>query len=98
MTQGGGTTTIELTALCVPFIYFPVKSQAEQEVTIAARLARHGAGVRMNLEESTPEELAKAMVELIGREVTYPPVACDGASRAADVILDRLRRARRRSE
>ena len=90
--QGGGTTTLELTALRVPFIYFPVKSQAEQEVTIAARLARHGAGLRMSLEESTPEELAEAMVELIGREVTYPPVACDGASRAADVILDRLGR------
>jgi len=92
VTQGGGTTTLELTALRVPFIYFPVKSQAEQEVTIAARLARHGAGLRMSLEESTPEELAEAMVELIGQEVTYPPVACAGASRAADVILDRLGR------
>ena len=90
--QGGGTTTLELTALRVPFIYFPVKSQAEQEVTIAARLARHGAGLRMSLEESTPELLADAMVKLIGRDVTYPPVACTGASRAADVILDRLGR------
>ena len=98
VTQGGGTTTVELTALRVPFIYFPVKSQAEQEVTIAARLARHGAGLRMSLEESTPEELAKAMVKLIGQAATYPPLACDGASRAADVILNRLGRARRRSE
>jgi hypothetical protein len=98
VTQGGGTTTLELTALRMPFIYFPVKSQAEQEVTIAARLARHGAGVRMSLEESTPELLAEAMVKLIGQDVTYPPVACDGASRAADAILDRLGRAPRRSD
>jgi len=93
VTQGGGTTTLELTALRVPFIYFPVKSQAEQEVTIAARLTRHGAGKRMSLEDSTPEELAEAMVGLIGRDAAYPPVPCDGASRAADVILDRLGRA-----
>jgi len=95
VTQGGGTTTLELTALRVPFLFFPVKSQSEQEVTIAGRLARHGAGVRMSLEESTPERLARQIVRQLGREVTYPPVACDGASRAAEVILDLLERHRR---
>jgi UDP:flavonoid glycosyltransferase YjiC (YdhE family) len=45
--QGGGTTTLEVTALRRPFLFFPVEGQSEQEVTIANRLARHGAGVRM---------------------------------------------------
>ncbi|MBP1768257.1 MAG: alpha/beta fold hydrolase [Candidatus Aminicenantes bacterium] len=100
VTQGGGTTTLELTALRVPFIFFPVKSQAEQEVTIAGRLARHGAGVRMSLEDTTPEQLAQEIIAHIGRDVVYPRVAFDGASRAADVILDRLERGQnlRRSE
>jgi len=95
VTQGGGTTTLELTALRVPFIFFPVKSQAEQEVTIANRLARHGAGVRMNLSGTTPETLATQIVRYIGTRVSYPQVPFDGASRAAEVILDRIERRRR---
>ena len=94
VTQGGGTTTLELTALRVPFLFFPVKSQAEQEVTIANRLARHGAGVRMDLSGTTPETLAAQIVKYIGARVSYPEVAFDGASHAADVILDRLERRR----
>jgi hypothetical protein len=92
ITQGGGTTTLELTALRVPFLFFPVKSQSEQEVTIAGRLARHRAGVRMSLDETTPQLLAQEIIRHIGREVTYPPVPCAGASRAADIILERLSR------
>jgi hypothetical protein len=94
VTQGGGTTTLELTALRVPFLFFPVKSQAEQEITIAGRLARHGAGVRMSLDETTPELLAREIVQHLGREAVYPRIACDGASRAAEIILDRLERRR----
>jgi predicted glycosyltransferase len=97
VTQGGGTTTLELTALQVPFLFFPVKSQAEQEVTIANRLARHGAGVRMNLSGTTPETLAAQIVRHIGTRVSYPQVPFDGASRAAEVILDRIERRRRLS-
>jgi hypothetical protein len=95
ITQGGGTTTLELTALRVPFLFFPVKSQSEQEITIAGRLARHQAGIRMSLQETTPERLAQEIIGHIGREVAYPPIPCDGASRAADIILDRLERRKR---
>jgi len=95
VTQGGGTTTLELTALRVPFLFFPVKSQTEQEVTIAARLARHGAGIRMSLSGTTPEALAQQIVRYIGTSVNYPQVPFDGASRAAEVILDRIERSRR---
>jgi UDP:flavonoid glycosyltransferase YjiC (YdhE family) len=33
--QGGGTTTLEVEALRVPFLYFPVEHQSEQEATVA---------------------------------------------------------------
>lgn len=38
--QGGGTTTLEPEALRVPFLFFPVEHQSEQEITVAGRLAR----------------------------------------------------------
>jgi UDP:flavonoid glycosyltransferase YjiC (YdhE family) len=96
VTQGGGTTTLELTALRVPFLFFPVKSQAEQEITIAGRLSRHGAGIRMSLSGTTPETLAEQIVRYLGTGVRYPQVPFEGASRAADVILDRIERYRGR--
>jgi UDP:flavonoid glycosyltransferase YjiC (YdhE family) len=92
ITQGGGTTTLELTALRVPFLFFPVKGQMEQEITIASRLARQNAGVRMSLAGTTPQSLAAAITNCIGRQVSYPPIPCDGAARAADIILERLSR------
>ena len=93
VTQGGGTTTLELTTLRVPFLFFPVKGQAEQELTIANRLARHKAGVRMSLAETTPTSLASAIAKHIRSHLSYPPIPCDGAGRAADIILERLSRA-----
>jgi hypothetical protein len=87
--QGGGTTTLELTALRRPFLFFPIEGQSEQEVTVAGRLARHGAGVRMAQRDSTPSSLADAIAANIGREVTYGRVPADGARRAAEIILER---------
>ena len=37
--QGGGTTTLELTALRRPFIYFPLEGHFEQNLVVAKRLA-----------------------------------------------------------
>ena len=45
--QGGGTTTLELTVLRRPFIYFPLERHFEQNVMVAERLARHQAGQRL---------------------------------------------------
>ncbi len=92
VTQGGGTTTVELTALRVPFLFFPVLAQAEQEVTIANRLARHGAGIRMTLAETSPASLARAIAGNIGIPATYPMIPCQGAVRAAEIIVERLSR------
>jgi UDP:flavonoid glycosyltransferase YjiC (YdhE family) len=88
--QAGGTATLELTALRRPFIYFPLEGHSEQQVTVAGRLARHGAGVRMNHSQTTPRDLAKAILENIGKPVTFPPIASDGARKAAELVCGLL--------
>ena len=90
--QGGGTTTLELEALRRPFLYFPLKGHAEQELTVGPRLARHGAGVAMTLDSATPQALAEAIVENVGRPVAYPPIPADGARLAAQIIIERSRK------
>ena len=87
--QGGGTTTLELEALRRPFLYFPLKGHAEQELTVGPRLARHGAGVAMMLKSTTSESLAEAIVKNLGRPVMYPPIPTDGARLAAKTIIER---------
>ena len=88
--QGGGTTTLELTALRRPFLFFPIEGQSEQEVTVANRLARHGAGLRMAQRDMTPSSLADAIVANIGRAVMYRQIPVDGTGRAAKIILERV--------
>ena len=85
--QGGGTTTLELTALRRPFLYFPLEGHCEQEVAVASRLARHGAGERMTFSRTTPETLAERVAALIGTEPDYPPIRVDGARRVAEAAL-----------
>ncbi len=84
--QGGGTTTLELTALRRPFLYFPLEGHFEQQVHVSRRLARHGAGIKMSYPRTTPESLSEKVVANIGREVTYDPIDTDGARRAAAII------------
>jgi UDP:flavonoid glycosyltransferase YjiC (YdhE family) len=84
--QGGGTTTLELTALRRPFIYFPLEGHFEQNLVVAERLARHRAGERMLYSETTPEMLAEAVIGQLGREASWPPIPTDGARRAAELI------------
>jgi len=85
--QGGGTTTLELEALRVPFLFFPVEHHSEQEVTVAGRLARHGAGVRMRVSSTSPEQMADAIAANLGDNVCYPEVRCRGVQLAATRIL-----------
>ena len=84
--QGGGTTTTELTALRRPFIYFPLEEHFEQELYIAGRLERQGAGIRMKYSETTPESLAEVVLSNLGKEVEYPNIPTDGAKKAAQII------------
>ncbi len=88
--QGGLTTSMELTANQRPFLYFPLRHHFEQNFHVRHRLERYGAGRRMDFDESTPELIAEAIAEEIGREVEYLPVETDGAAKAAARIAELL--------
>ncbi len=92
VTQGGGTSTLELTALRRPFLYFPLEGHFEQQLHVAKRLERHGAGVKMRFSTTSPRDLAGMIVAQIGREVTYKPIPVEGAQRLAEIaraLIDR---------
>jgi pimeloyl-ACP methyl ester carboxylesterase/predicted glycosyltransferase len=88
--QGGLTTSMELTANRRPFLYFPLRHHFEQNFHVRHRLDRYGAGRRMDFDQETPETIAAAIAEEIGREVDYRPVESDGAARAAAFIAPLL--------
>ena len=88
--QGGLTTSMELTANRRPFLYFPLRHHFEQNFHVRHRLGRYGAGRCMDFETSTPDVIAQAIAEEIGREVDYRPVETDGAARAAALIAELL--------
>jgi UDP:flavonoid glycosyltransferase YjiC (YdhE family) len=88
--QGGGTTTLELTALKRPFLYFPIQGHCEQEKYVSERLARHKAGIRMTLSKTSPQELAAQISASIGVDVDYASIPVDGARKAARLIIERL--------
>jgi len=87
---GGGTSTIELTALRCPFIYFPLEQQFDQQIHIPRRLDRHKAGIRMTFSETTPMELADLVIENIDKDTHYANIPVDGAKKAAKLIGDML--------
>ena len=89
--QGGGTTTLELTALRRPFLYFPLDGHFEQQKVIADRLARHGAGTRLTYSEATPVSLAEQIVTGIGKDVSYASVPLDGALKIAEGVNQLLK-------
>jgi pimeloyl-ACP methyl ester carboxylesterase/predicted glycosyltransferase len=88
--QGGLTTSMELTANGRPFLYFPLRHHFEQNFHVRHRLARYGGGRCMDFDESTPDVIAAAIAEEIGREVAYSPVETDGAARAASLLAELL--------
>jgi pimeloyl-ACP methyl ester carboxylesterase/predicted glycosyltransferase len=88
--QGGLTTAMELTASRRPFLYFPLRHHFEQNFHVRHRLERYGAGRRMDFDSDGPSEIAAAIAEEIGREVSYRPVETDGAKRAAALIAELL--------
>ena len=88
--QGGLTTCMELTANQRPFLYFPLRHHFEQNFHVRHRLGRYGAGRAMDFEVATPETIAEAIADEIGRPVEYRPVERDGAERAAALIAELL--------
>jgi predicted glycosyltransferase len=87
--QGGATSTLELTALRKPFLYFPIEGHCEQ-ANVARMLTQHGSGIRMRLKDTTPESLARTIIGTIGKEVFYPAIPTNGAEKAAQLIADLL--------
>jgi UDP-N-acetylglucosamine:LPS N-acetylglucosamine transferase len=83
---GGGTSTLELTALRRPFLYFPLEGHFEQEITVASRLTRHQAGEKMLFSQTTPQLLAEKVISNIGKEVNYATLNTDGARNSAQII------------
>ena len=90
--QGGGSSTLELSALQRPFIYFPLEDHFEQQRLIPGRLLRHGAGIKMSYCETTPESLAEAICAQIGKPVDYRKIPIHGARKAAEYIAGLLKR------
>jgi pimeloyl-ACP methyl ester carboxylesterase/predicted glycosyltransferase len=88
--QGGLTTTMELTATRRPFLYFPLRHHFEQNFHVRHRLERHRAGRCMDFASATPERIAEAIAQEVGRAVDYREVETDGAARAAALIADLL--------
>lgn len=86
--QGGLTTCMELTANRRPFLYFPLAHHFEQHFHVAHRLARYGAGRRMDYASSDPDAIATAIAAEIESHVEYHPVVTDGAARAAAMLAE----------
>ena len=84
--QGGLSTCMELTATKRPFLYFPLRNHFEQNVHVPHRLARYGAGTRLDYHATGPEALAHAIADGLKKPALYRDVETDGARRAAAAI------------
>jgi pimeloyl-ACP methyl ester carboxylesterase/predicted glycosyltransferase len=84
--QGGLTTCMELTANGTPFIYVPIRNHFEQTFHVNHRLERYNAGRRLNYDQTDPDTLADAMVEVLGKRKAFRPVETNGAAKAAAMI------------
>jgi UDP:flavonoid glycosyltransferase YjiC (YdhE family) len=89
--QGGLTTTMELTAAGVPFVYVPLRHHFEQAFHVRHRLDRYGAGRCLSYEEACdPDGLAAAILAQVGTRPSYRPVETGGAARAARLLAELL--------
>ncbi len=87
--QGGLTTCMELAAARRPFLYVPLRNHFEQNFHVTHRLDRYRAGRRLD-PHVTPEEIAVAITEEIGRCPDSLPVSGDGARTAARMLAELL--------
>jgi UDP-N-acetylglucosamine:LPS N-acetylglucosamine transferase len=90
LTQGGLSTTMELTAARRPFIYFPLREHCEQNFHVRHRLEQYGAGRCMDFDEATPDNVADAIHSLVQHPVQSLDVESGTARRAAQLIAELL--------
>jgi len=88
--QGGLSTTMELAALRTPFLYFPLRNHFEQQLHVARRLGRLGAGLRLDFDATTAEALGAIIGDRLGRPASWGPVPADGTGRAASLLGELL--------
>jgi UDP:flavonoid glycosyltransferase YjiC (YdhE family) len=88
--QGGLTTSMELAANGRPFLYFPLRHHFEQNVHVRHRLQNYRAGRCMDFDAATPDVIAGAIADEIGRRPDYRAVETAGAARAAAMIAELL--------
>lgn len=88
--QGGLTTTMELVAFRTPFLYFPLRNHFEQHFHVARRLDRLGAGVRLDYDRTSAEDLAQAITDHLGKPAHWADVPTGGTERAARMLADLL--------
>jgi pimeloyl-ACP methyl ester carboxylesterase/predicted glycosyltransferase len=88
--QGGLSTTMELAALRTPFLYFPLRNHFEQQLHVARRLSRLGAGLRLDFDATTAEALGAIIADRLGRPASWAPVRADGTERAATLLAGLL--------
>lgn len=90
LVQGGLTTCMELAASGTPFLYFPLRNHFEQNVHVAHRMERYGAGRKMIFAESDPNTIAAAISAELKSPRRPTPVEADGAIRAAKMLSELL--------
>src|SRR3989442_126214 len=90
LTQGGLSTTMELTAARRPFLYFPLRDHCEQNIHVSHRLERYRAGRCMDYDDATPSNIANAIQLLVSQPVEYGEVETGTAARAAKLIAELL--------
>jgi predicted glycosyltransferase len=90
LTQGGLSTTMELTAARRPFLYFPLRDHCEQNIHVRHRLDQYRAGQCMDFDEATPQNVATAVESLLAQPVDYRKVETGTATRAAKLIAELL--------
>src|SRR4029450_709919 len=76
--QGGLTTTMELAAFQTPFLYFPLRNHWEQQFYVTRRLDRLAAGVRMDYDRVTAEELGAAILDGLAKPAQYREAPAGG--------------------
>jgi UDP-N-acetylglucosamine:LPS N-acetylglucosamine transferase len=90
LTQGGLSTTMELTAARRPFIYFPLRDHCEQNFHVRHRLEQYRSGRCMDFDEASPDNLAEAMYALLAAPVETLELEPGTAQRAAAMMAELL--------
>lgn len=88
--QGGLTTTMELAACKVPFIFVPLRNHFEQNFHVRARLDRYHAGRHLEYSDFDPDNVAAIIAEEIERPRLARDVETNGAANAAALIATLL--------